>query len=119
MESFELGFLLGAGPGIIYILRNMKHMLRIRDKAKELAREQGEKWLEFSSWSDSFNFIFHPQRYVRGEDSKGMRVAKEMILSERRRYFVRQAIGGAILVVGAVGGAIVGSALQHFGGLST
>nr|WP_063571960.1 hypothetical protein [Luteibacter rhizovicinus] len=74
MESFELGFLLGAGPGIIYILRNMKHMLRIRDKAKELAREQGEKWLEFSSWSDSFNFIFHPQRYVRGEDSKGMRV---------------------------------------------
>lgn len=118
MESSEMGFLLGASPGIFYILRNMKHMLRLREKAKESAREHGTRWLELSSWSESSNFIFHPQRYIREDDDKGTRAAKEMILSERHGYLVRQTLGGLILVLGAVGGAIVGSALQRFCGVS-
>lgn len=59
MESSEIGFLLGASPGIFYILRNMKHMLRMREKTKASASEPGTKWLELSSWSDSVNSIFH------------------------------------------------------------
>ncbi len=118
MESSELGFFLGASPGILYILRNMRHMLRVRERAKESAREHGEPWIELSSSLDIYNFIFRPQQYIREDDKKGTRLAKEMILSERHRYFAHHAMGGVILILGAVGGAIAGSALHHFGGMS-
>jgi hypothetical protein len=117
MESVELGFFLGASPGIFCIVRNMGHMFRVCERAKDLAREHGALWLGFSSLSDSYNFIFHPQRYIGEDDNTGTRLAKEMILSERHRYFVHHGTGGVILILGAVGGAIGASALHHFGGM--
>ena len=111
MGSGDIGFLLGAIPGLTLSVRNMLRFKRTIGQAETLARARGET-LEFSnSVSLKKNFLFSPRSFVDAGDGLGVRQAKEYLLTVRRSTLVGHLVGGSVIMIGAIMGTFLATGL--------
>lgn len=111
MDSGEVGFYLGALPGLTLVLRNMLLARRDVSAAESLARKHGEL-LDFNySMQLKSDYLFRPRQFIGTDDGPGLRQAKERLLLVRRRTLVRHAAGGLVTMIGALLGTFISTGL--------
>ncbi|MBB3229178.1 hypothetical protein FHW69_003832 [Luteibacter sp. Sphag1AF] len=98
--SGEIGFFLGAAPGVAYTLWNMIRGQQTMNEAKRIAKAHGEFLDLHASPSLSFDYIYRPGKFIRPNDSDGMREAKALLLSTRKQLFRRHALGALFVGLG-------------------
>ncbi|TCV92802.1 hypothetical protein EC912_106141 [Luteibacter rhizovicinus] len=111
MDSGAYGFFLGAAPGLSYIVGNMIQLQRVTAKAQEIARQNGELLDVHFSPSLRVDYLFRPGSFIRPDDGAGLRNAKELLLSVRRKMLIRHALGALMTVIGALIGVVIAIAI--------
>ncbi|MET4677158.1 MULTISPECIES: hypothetical protein [unclassified Luteibacter] len=103
MSSSEIGFLVGALPGLTLVVRNMLALRRRVNEAEEIARAEGN-FLDFqySASSMQSDFLFSPGSFIKANDQAGIRRAKEHLLLVRRLTIKRHVVGGIVVMIGAI-----------------
>ncbi|MGN6482460.1 hypothetical protein, partial [Luteibacter sp.] len=80
MDNGEVGFLLGVVPGVVFALRNMLDQRRLVLRAKQVAREHGERFEPIDYLSAFHSLSAKSSPLVQPTDGPGVREAKEMLL---------------------------------------
>ncbi|WP_369930990.1 hypothetical protein [Xanthomonas sp. NCPPB 2632] len=110
MNSGEIGFYVGAVPGLTLVFRNMLALRRRINEAEEIASAEGD-FLDFNYSASSMksDFMFRPETFIKASDRAGIRHAKEHLLLIRRLAIKRHVIGGIVVMIGAIAGTFVAS----------
>ena len=83
------GFFGGAAPGLTYLFITLFRLRKVKLRAQEIAREQGE-FLDFdSSENQSFDFFINPRAFIKPTDGPGARSGKALLLSVRDEVWRR------------------------------
>jgi hypothetical protein len=111
LNSGEIGFYIGALPGLILVFRNMLALRRRVNEAEEIASAEGD-FLDFNYSASSMksDFLFRPGAFIKANDKTGIRHAKEHLLLVRPLAIKRHVIGGVVLMIGAFTGTFLASA---------
>jgi hypothetical protein len=107
MSSAELGFFVGAAPGLIYLVKGMAGFQREIVAAQRMAREGGDLLDMHFSFALKADYLLRPGNFVRSTDGPGLRRAKLHLLSVRRKLLATQAIGALMVAVGAFLGTLL------------
>ncbi|MBB3228503.1 hypothetical protein FHW69_003145 [Luteibacter sp. Sphag1AF] len=110
--SGEIGFFLGAAPGLAYTLWNMIRGQQTANEAKRIAKAHGEFLDFYASSSFGFDYLFRPQQLIGPNDSDGMREAKALLLSIRKQLLRRHALGALFTSLGAFVGVLLAVGLS-------
>ncbi|WP_185754265.1 hypothetical protein [Luteibacter sp. 9135] len=112
MSSGEIGFLVGAIPGLTLVFRNMLALRRRIEEAEKLAKENGS-FLDFNYSASSMksDFLFRPGTFIKPDDEAGICHAKEHLLMVRRRTIKRHVVGGLVVMTGAILGSFLEASL--------
>jgi hypothetical protein len=110
VSSSEIGFLVGALPGLTLVFRNMLALRRRVNEAEAIAMAEGN-FLDFqySASSMQSDFLFSPGSFIKANDQAGIRRAKEHLLLVRGLTIKRHVIGGIVVMIGAIAGTFVAS----------
>ncbi|MGF6710364.1 hypothetical protein QFZ41_001328 [Luteibacter sp. W1I16] len=107
MSSGALGFFLGAAPGLMYLAKNMFGFQRELVAAQDMAREDSDLLDMHFSFALKADYLLRPGNFVRPGDGPGLRRAKLHLLSVRKKFLVRHAIGALLVAVGAFLGTLL------------
>lgn len=111
MNSGEIGFYVGALPGLVLVFRNMLALRRRINEAEKIASAEGD-FLDFNYSASSMksDFLFRPKAFIKASDRAGIRHAKEHLLLIRRLAIKRHVVGGIVMTIGAFAGTFLASA---------
>lgn len=114
MDIVSYGFFGGAAPGFTYFLITMFRLRKVKIKAVELARQQGE-FLDFdSSENQSFDFLLNPQKFIKPTDGRGAQSGKNLLLSVRDRTWKRLWIAIILMAIGIPVGMLLAVASNEY-----
>lgn len=112
MISGALGFFLGSAPGLIYLIRNMAGFQREIAKAQGIARTDGELLDMHLSFSLKADYLLRPRSFIRDSDGNGLRLAKQHLLSVRKRFLLGHMLGAFMVAIGALLGTMISVLLR-------
>lgn len=110
------GFFGGAAPGLTYLFITLFRLRKVKLRAQEIAREQGE-FLDFdSSENQSFDFFINPRAFIKPTDGPGARSGKALLLSVRDEVWRRMWIVVIMLSVGMPVGLLLSTCAEYASG---
>lgn len=112
MDLGAVGFVVGALPGAVLFYRASVPMLQSHRQVEQIAVAEGKAFSVHFGYSEKFKFMFRPELLLDEEDSAELKAAKLRFLAGRDRFIRGQLIAGAVLLLGALIGAIGGTALS-------
>lgn len=114
MDIVSYGFFGGAAPGFTFFLITLFRLRKVKIKAVELARQQGE-FLDFdSSENQSYDFLLNPQKFIKPTDGPGARSGKNLLLAVRDKTWKRIWIAMILTTVGIPLGMLLAVASNEY-----
>jgi hypothetical protein len=114
MDLGFFGFLVGAAPGLGYVLITMFRIRQMQAKAREIARQHKE-FLDFnSSENQTYEFLLNPQNFIKPSDGPGVRSGKNLLLPIRGKMWKRLWIGVILMIVGMPVGILAAAACTEY-----
>ena len=111
MSYGEIGFLLGALPGVGLILRNMWQGRSLQKRVEAVAWKDHD-WNDTQlSHEQQLRLMTNPQRYIDSDDSPEMVEAKKQLIAALPAFWWRHWTGGAVVFAGAITGTVIGNSI--------
>lgn len=113
MDLSPYGFVAGAAPGLISLLRTMLGVRRVMSEARDIARGHGELLDFHSSENQSYDFMFNPQNFIKPGDGPGVRSGKNLLLSHRDKVWRRYWTGFILVILGVPFGLLMATCGEY------